>query len=75
MMVGMKLSVDIPDGDVAGIDDIARRRRRSRAEIIAMALSQYLKLNRRSSLDEALGLWGDAGVDGLDYQRRLRGEW
>lgn len=71
----MKTLVEIPEPDVRALDDLGRRRRQSRAKIIRTAVGEYLDRNRVLSLDEALGLWGEGGEDGLAYQQRLRAEW
>lgn len=34
-----------------------------------------LRPGRRPVADPAFGLWGKGRIDGLEYQRRMRGEW
>ena len=73
--MSMKTLVDVPEPDIRELDDLGRRRGESRAKIIRTAIGEYLSRNRAVSLDQAMGLWGDGGEDGVDYQQRLRAEW
>jgi hypothetical protein len=47
----------------------------SRAEGVRRDVSHYLVRERPSARDEAFGLWRGRRMDGLSYQRKLRGEW
>jgi metal-responsive CopG/Arc/MetJ family transcriptional regulator len=71
----MRTLVDIPEDDVRALDEIGRRRRVSRARVIRAALSEYLDRNAASHQNEAFGLWGEGGEDGVEYQKRIRAEW
>jgi len=71
----MKTLVNIPEPDIRALDDIGRRRGESRAKVIRAAVGDYLARHRPTPLDDALGLWGEGGEDGLAYQERLRAEW
>jgi metal-responsive CopG/Arc/MetJ family transcriptional regulator len=71
----MRTLVDIPEEDLKALDDLGERRRASRAKMIRQAVREFLVNNRRASADEAFGLWRDQGVDGLEFQERLRAEW
>lgn len=71
----MRTLVDIPAEEIARLDALASAKNFSRAELIRQAVRELLA--RRSCvlpLDEAFGLWGP-GEDGVELQRRLRGEW
>jgi metal-responsive CopG/Arc/MetJ family transcriptional regulator len=71
----MRTLVDIPKQDLDALDRLGRRRRTSRAHVIREAVSAYLARNRSLAMDEAFGLWSEAAIDGLDYQRKIRSEW
>ena len=71
----MKCLIDLSDPDVRALRRIANRRGLALARVIQIAIAEYLHRRRASWIDEVLGLWGADGVDGLDYQRRLRAEW
>jgi len=67
--------VDIPEQDIAALDAVRRRRQVSRSEVIRQAVRDYLGRNAPPDAEVGFGLWGEGGVDGVDYQRRLRAEW
>jgi metal-responsive CopG/Arc/MetJ family transcriptional regulator len=67
--------VDLPEEDVAALDDLRERRSLSRAKIIREAVSDYLARHRGGAAEAAFGLWRDRKIDGVDFQRRLRAEW
>jgi metal-responsive CopG/Arc/MetJ family transcriptional regulator len=71
----MRTLVDIPDADVAALDELARRRRESRAKVLRAAIGEYLTKHRTMDTSQAFGLWGSDAEDGVEYQRRLRAEW
>jgi metal-responsive CopG/Arc/MetJ family transcriptional regulator len=71
----MRTLVDIPDHDIAALDELGAARGASRAKVIREAVREYLDKNTGADLDSAFGLWEDAPVDGLAYQDRLRAEW
>ncbi len=71
----MRTLVDIPDPDVAALDEVARRRREPRAKVIRTAVHEYLARHRAIEPSEAFGLWGGGAEDGVEYQRRVRAEW
>ena len=71
----MRMLVDLPEPDIQALDQLGRRRRVSRARIIREAVSAYLEKSAAQDAQAGFGLWRDAGVDGLDYQRKARAEW
>lgn len=71
----MRTLVDLPSEDVRALDELGRRRKHSRAHLIRAAVDDYLQRHQPSDLAAAFGLWGSNQEDGLDYQRRIRGEW
>jgi metal-responsive CopG/Arc/MetJ family transcriptional regulator len=71
----MRTLVDIPEDDIAALDELSTRRGASRARVIREAVHEYLVRNPPSDVEAAFGLWEDAPVDGWAYQDRLRSEW
>ena len=69
--------VDVPADDVRKLDEIAKREGKSRAAVLREAVSNYLEESRKEGFEKYFGLWERHGstVDGLDYERGLRGEW
>jgi len=73
----MRILTEIPDEDVKELDSIARRDGKSRAAVLREAISNYLAEGAKEGFEKYFGLWERHGstVDGLDYERELRGEW
>jgi Ribbon-helix-helix protein, copG family len=73
----MRILTEIPDEDVKELDAIARRDGKSRAAVLREAISNYLAVGAKEGFEKYFGLWERHGstVDGLDYERNLRGEW
>lgn len=71
----MRALIDMNDAQVAALDALAKRVRRSRAALIRAAIDDYLDRHRREEVEDGFGLWGRRKVDGLDYQEKARGEW
>lgn len=69
--------VDVPADDVRKLDEIAKREGKSRAAVLREAVSHYLEESRKEGFEKYFGLWERHGstVDGLEYERQLRGEW
>ncbi len=70
----MRTLVDIPERQLAEINNLSAARKLPRAEIIRQALTAYLEANKPAD-DGAFGLWKQQGVDGLAYQEQVRSEW
>lgn len=73
----MRVLVDLSEKDIAALERIGAAERRSRAAIIRDAISTYLSSRRKkkNNMEAAFGAWGDRGIDGVEYQRKLREEW
>jgi hypothetical protein len=73
----MRILTEIPDDDVKELDVIARRQGKSRAAVLREAISNYLAIGEKEGFERYFGLWERHGstVDGLEYERQLRGEW
>jgi len=69
--------VDIPEEDVARLDAMARAEGKSRAAVLREAVASYIAAESKQGFEKYFGLWERHGstVDGLDYERQLRGEW
>lgn len=69
--------VDIPEEDLARLDALARAEGKSRAAILREAVADYIAAESKQGFEKYFGLWERHGstVDGLDYERNLRGEW
>jgi uncharacterized protein YehS (DUF1456 family) len=69
--------VDIPEEDLARLDALARAEGKSRAAVLREAVADYIAAESKQGFEKYFGLWERHGstVDGLDYERKLRGEW
>lgn len=70
----MRTIVDIPDEQLSLLATVCQQEDISCAEAIRRALTMFLG-RRVGEVDNAFGLWKDRGVDGVEYQRSLRGGW
>lgn len=70
----MRTLVDLPDTELEELTALSRSRKTSRAELIRQAVAGFLAQNR-AGVDESFGLWKARGVDGVEYQKKLRDEW
>jgi predicted transcriptional regulator len=71
----MRTLIDITELQVQALEDIAKAEKLSRAAVIRAAIDEYVRRRNRSEADEAFGLWGKNGMDGLEYQEQVRSEW
>ena len=73
----MRTLIDIPDEDLQWLDRKAKSEGKSRAAVIRDAVTQFRAAESRRGIERYFGLWKDRSDigDGLDYQRRMRGEW
>lgn len=71
----MRTIIDLPPHQVDSLEEICKRERLSRAEVIRRAVAQYIVEHRLSPAEDAFGLWRDREVEGVSYQRKLRREW
>ena len=71
----MRALIDIPDDDLAALDELARRNGRSRAAEMREAVETYLR-NRSGNgwIERGRGYWKDREdiPDGVTYQRSIR---
>jgi len=71
----MRTLIDITELQVQALEEIARTEKLSRAAVIRAAIDDYVQRRRRVEIDDAFGLWGEGGTDGLTYQEKVRSEW
>ena len=71
----MRTLVDLRDGQVEALDELAKAEKKSRASLIRQAIDDYLAKCHTQRREDAFGLWGKHKVDGLAYQKRVRSEW
>ena len=71
----MRATVDLDDSQIRMLNQLAQTRGVSRNALMRQAIVDYLDGQMDSVADEALGLWSDMEVDGVDYQERSRSEW
>lgn len=72
----MRILTDIPDEDIAKLDALAAKSKRSRAAAIRDAVKLYLIQNADNNdwIERWAGLWADRDdiPDGVEYQRAIR---
>jgi predicted transcriptional regulator len=72
----MRILTDIPDEDIAKLDALAAKGKRSRAAAIRDAVKLYLVQNADNNdwIERWAGLWADRDdiPDGVEYQRAIR---
>jgi metal-responsive CopG/Arc/MetJ family transcriptional regulator len=71
----MRTLVDIPETDIQQLEQLAGRRKLSRAAVIRDAITTYLAQHSRGQAVSAFGAWKSGKIDALKHQRKLRGEW
>jgi metal-responsive CopG/Arc/MetJ family transcriptional regulator len=67
--------IDIPDEQMAAIDQIRKARKVPRAALVREALAEYIAGRMPALGEEAFGIWRDQPVDSLAHERKLRREW
>ena len=70
----MRTLVDLPEDELEELSALSRSRKVSRAELIRQAVSGFLAQNK-AGMEDSFGLWKSKGVDGVEYQEKLRSEW
>ena len=71
----MRTIIELPDDQLEALADLCRSDGISRAEAIRQAIAQYTRGRRSKARAAAFGVWRDRPIDGLEYERQLRGEW
>jgi len=75
MVKAMRTLVDLGDAQIDALDELSKREKRSRAALIRQAIDDYLRSRYDKQEGDAFGRWGKRKVDGLAYQKKVRGEW
>jgi len=70
----MRTIIDLPDEQVAALDQLCTREQISRAEAVRRAVARYLDESTVADADEAFGTWRHRAIDSLAYEDDLRGE-
>jgi metal-responsive CopG/Arc/MetJ family transcriptional regulator len=70
----MQTVIDIPEEEITRLDKLSQERQVPREELVRAAISNYVKA-QTNPRDAAFGLWAHKGIDGLEYQLRMRDEW
>ena len=73
----MRFLADLSDDDMKWLDARAAEEGKSRAAVLREAVSAYRADQSKQGIERYFGLWSRNGstIDGLDYERRMRGEW
>ncbi len=71
----MRTIIELPTQQLEALEGLCLRDGISRAEAIRRAIAQHVRLEIAAAPRAAFGLWKSRKVDGLTYQRRMRGEW
>ena len=74
-MAMKKILIDIPQEAIKSLDDIAERKKLSRAEVIRRAIEIAIHAESSSGFKQAFGAWSHRKSSGIDLQRKLRKEW
>lgn len=71
----MRTLIDIPQEDLALLNQLGKKAGKSRAELVRQAISAYLEQYKAAKRSTGFGLWKNKPIDGVDYQNKIRGEW
>jgi metal-responsive CopG/Arc/MetJ family transcriptional regulator len=72
----MKVLIDLPGESVKALDEIARKHKSARVDVIRKFIQKALDEESAVSFEEAFGSWKKSpkSGDGVAFQRRLRDE-
>jgi hypothetical protein len=73
----VKALINFSEEQVRALDQIARSQKIPRTRVVQEAVDLYLeqKSPAGGGLPPGFGAWKEKRVDGLHYQRKIRGEW
>ena len=77
----MRTIVDLTDEQIAKLREVCEREGISRAEAVRQAVELSITQRQRKedefrrALNAAFGSWKGYGIDGVEYQRKIRAEW
>ena len=70
-----RVLVDLPESHLIELSKLVKAEGRPRAAIIRDAVDAYLAPRRKATGNEVFGRWKGRGIEGLEYQEKLRSEW
>jgi len=73
--VNTKILLSLPDEHIKALQWIGETEQRTRTDLIREAIETYVARIKSTETEDAFGLWKGKGIDGVEYQRRLRAEW
>ena len=71
----MRTLVDIPDGQIKNLAILCAIKKKTRADLIRAAIAEYLEKYKPAAAADVFGIWKSHGIDGLDFQKKVRSEW
>lgn len=69
---------ELPEDQAKTISLMSEEHRRACEAAVQAAVADYLEQDRsrrKAALKAGVGIWKDLGIDGLEYQERMRAEW
>ncbi|CDU32691.1 TPA: hypothetical protein P6R47_003812 [Escherichia coli] len=70
-----RIILDLSNEVIKQLDDLEVQRNLPRTELLREAVDQYLVNQSQTVRTSAFGIWKGREEDGVEYQRKLRGEW
>jgi metal-responsive CopG/Arc/MetJ family transcriptional regulator len=70
-----RILVDLPAAQIQALAALVKTERHSRDAVIRDAIDTYIGQRMCASGADVFGLWKNRQIDGLAYQKALRGEW
>lgn len=74
----VRTQIYLTEAERQGVAALARATNRTQSQIIRHALDLYLGLSENNAAEQrraAFGIWRKRKIDGVQLQRKLRGEW
>jgi hypothetical protein len=74
--LSVRTLVDIPNHELESLSELSKADGVSRAESIRRAIKAYIEQKTPApKLEDGFGLWKGKGIEGLEFQRKIRAEW
>ncbi|ACL63303.1 ribbon-helix-helix protein, CopG family [Methylobacterium nodulans] len=72
----MLTTIEILPEQAEALDQIAAREHTSRDALVRTLIADFVAQHApKPDIQSFFGIWRERGVDGLEYQERLRAEW